>query len=85
MDLAEVTVGVEDDSRVSDAWEAIEVWPRRVGRRGDVSKASGALELYRGGPMEGCPRQWPSTALSTRRRENAKLELGCARFKAGWG
>ena len=76
MDLAEVTVGVEDDSRVSDAWEAIEVWPRRVGRRGDGSEASGALELVRGGPMEGYPQQWWL-------RENAKLELGCAHFKAG--
>ena len=35
--------------------------------------------------MEGCPRQWPSTALSTRWQENPKLELGHARFKAGWG
>ena len=85
MDLAEVTVGVEDDSRVSDAWEAIEVWPRRVGRRGDGSEVSGALELVRGGSMEGCPRQWLSVALSTRLWENPKLELGRAHFKAVWG
>ena len=71
--------------RVSDAREVIEVQPRHAGRREDGCKVSGALELVQGGPMEGCPQQWPSAALSTWWQENPKLKLGCAHFKAGWG
>ena len=63
--------------RVSDTGEAIEVWPRRIGRRPNGSEAGGALELVRSGPMEGCPRQWLSTALSTQIYHAPKIKITC--------
>ena len=58
---------------ISNDGEAVEVRLWRVGRRGDEGESSGAQELAWGEVMEGCPRPWPSTALSARRQEKFQI------------